>query len=214
MRRLSHLLLAPSSRLARLVIAEKRLSCDLVTPENIQAHLPVLIEVDETRREGLWAIIDHLEGSYPDLPLTPEEPEARAETLRWLDWAMGPLHDQVTQKIVYEKAAQRFTGAASRRAPDMNVIRGGREALRPALAEIGQTAEIRGNLAGRECSLGDLAVSAHLSTLDYFGEVPWSEFPLALEWYVRMKSRPSFRSILADRVPGQPPVSHYAELDF
>jgi glutathione S-transferase len=29
-----------------------------------------------------------------------------------------------------------------------------------------------------------------------------------------MKSRPSFRSLLGDRVPGQPPASHYAELDF
>ncbi|MEP6831412.1 MAG: glutathione S-transferase family protein, partial [Rhizomicrobium sp.] len=53
-----------------------------------------------------------------------------------------------------------------------------------------------------------------LSALDYFGEVPWSEFPVTTEWYVRMKSRPSFRSILADRVPGQPPAAHYAELDF
>jgi glutathione S-transferase len=214
MRRLTHLLLAPSSRLARLVLAEKRLACDLSSAENSLAHLPVLVELDGATREGLWAIIDHLEGSYGDNPLTPDDPDARAESLRWLDWAMGPFHDQVTQKIVYEKAAQRFTGAAARRAPDMNVIRGGREALRPALEEIGRSAERGGNLAGRECSLGDLAVAAHLSTLDYFGEVPWTEFPLASEWYVRMKSRPSFRSLLSDRVPGQPPVSHYAELDF
>jgi glutathione S-transferase len=57
-------------------------------------------------------------------------------------------------------------------------------------------------------------VAAHLSALDYFGEVPWTDHPTASEWYVRMKSRPSFRSILSDRVPGQPPVAHYAELDF
>ncbi|MEI9929615.1 MAG: hypothetical protein WDM89_03355 [Rhizomicrobium sp.] len=57
-------------------------------------------------------------------------------------------------------------------------------------------------------------MAAHLSALDYFGEVPWSEFPQAGEWYVRMKSRPAFRSLLADRLPGQPPVMHYAELDF
>jgi glutathione S-transferase len=214
MRRLVHLILAPGSRLARLVLAEKRLACDLSAAEDFHAHLPVLQEQDGARREGLWAIVDHLEGSYPDIPLTPEEPDARAESLRWLDWAMGPFHEQVTQKIVYEKASPRFTGAPASRVPDMNVIRAGREALKPALAQIGSAAESHGNLAAREASLGDLAVAAHLSTLDYFGEVPWAESAQACEWYVRMKSRPSFRSLLADRVPGQPPVSHYAELDF
>ena len=127
---------------------------------------------------------------------------------------MGPLHEQVTQRIVYEKAGQRFTGAPGRRAPDMNIIRAGREELKLALAAIGKAVEANGNLSGRSASLGDFAVAAHLSALDYFGEAPWSEFPAAAEWYVRLKSRPSFRSILADRVPGQPPVSHYAELDF
>ena len=96
----------------------------------------------------------------------------------------------------------------------MNVIRAGRENLKEGLAQIGHAAETTGNLACRETTLGDLAVAAHLSVLDYFGEVPWTDFPTAAEWYVRIKSRPSFRSILGDRVPGQPPVSHYAELDF
>ena len=214
MRRLIHLLLAPSSRLARLVIGEKRLACDLVTPEDTSLHLPVFVELDGMRCEGLWAIIDHVEGTYDQPPLTPEDAMPRAEALRWLDWAMGPFHEQVTQKIVYEKASPRFTGAPTRRTPDMNVIRQGREALKPALELIGRTAESNGNLADRDCTLGDLAVAAHLSLLDYFGEVPWSEFPRAGEWYIRMKSRPCFRSLLADRVPGQPPVSHYAELDY
>jgi glutathione S-transferase len=94
------------------------------------------------------------------------------------------------------------------------VIRSGREELKTALKAIGTAAETNGNLACRDTTLGDLAVAAHLSALDYFGEVPWTDFPAAAEWYVRMKSRPAFRSLLADRVPGQPPVTHYAELDF
>jgi len=127
---------------------------------------------------------------------------------------MGPLHDQVTRRIVFEKGAQRFTGTVSRSAPDMNVIRQGREALRVVLKTVGQASEANGNLAMRECTLADLAVAAHISALDYFGEIPWSEFSPAAEWYVRVKSRPSFRTLLSDRVPGQPPASTYAELDF
>jgi len=126
---------------------------------------------------------------------------------------MGPFLENVTKRIVYERASQRYTGAAARRAPDMDNVRTGREALRAALATLGTSAERNGYLTTRDCTLGDLAVAAHLSAIDYFGEVPWTEFPAAAEWYMRMKSRPSFRNLLADRVPGQPPVSHYADLD-
>ncbi|HEY5046943.1 MAG TPA: glutathione S-transferase family protein [Rhizomicrobium sp.] len=213
MRRLVHLLLSPPSRFARLLIAEKRLSCDPAPPEDVGEHLPLFIDQDGTQARGLWAIVDHLEGSYPDFPMAPEDAGARAESLRLLDWAMGPFLEGVTRRIVYEKASQRFTGAGLQRPPDMEIVRRGREALRAQLAVLGAVAERNGYLACRECTLGDLAVAAHISALDYFGEVPWAEFPAAGEWYMRMKSRPSFRTLLADRVPGQPPVAHYADLD-
>ncbi len=213
MRRLTHLLFSPPSRLARLLIGEKRLSCDPIPADDLSAHLPAFVDLDGTRCEGLWAIVDHLEGNYPDQPLVPDDAKARAEVLRLLDWALGPLHENVTKKIVFEKASQRFTGSQARRAPDMNVVRDGREALKAALALIGDAAENHGYLATRDCTLADLAFAAHLSALDYFGEVPWSEFPAAAEWYMRMKSRPSFRTLLGDRIPGQPPAAHYADLD-
>jgi glutathione S-transferase len=214
MRRLFHLTLSPSCRLARLMVGEKRVACDPVMAEDPKQVMPVFVDMDGTRAEGVWAILDHLENNYPDRPLAPADDAARREALRWLDWAMGPFHEKVTQRIVYEKAAPRYTGAGYSRAPDMNMIRAGREELKTALKAIGAATEANGNLACREITLGDLAVAAHLSALDYFGEVPWSDFTAAGEWYVRMKSRPSFRSLLSDRVPGQPPVSHYAELDF
>ncbi|HTO39499.1 MAG TPA: glutathione S-transferase family protein [Rhizomicrobium sp.] len=214
MRRLTHLLLSPPSRFVRLLIGEKRLVCDLAVPDDATAHLPVFVDLDGTTCEGIWAIVDHLEGTYQDNPMAPEDAGVRAEALRMLDWAMSTFHENVTRKIVYEKASQRFTGAAARRTPDMNTIRQGRETLANTLEMIGSNAERRGYLAAKECTLADLAIAAHLSALDYFGEVPWTDFPPAAEWYLRMKSRPSFRSLLADRVPGQPPAQHYAELDF
>ncbi len=188
--------------------------CDLSPPEDATAHLPVFTDLDGTKCEGVWAIVDHLEGAYSDHPMAPEDPATRAEALRLLDWSMSVFHENVTRKIVYEKASQRFTGAPARRTPDMNVIRQGRETLLSTLEMIGSNAERRGYLACKQCTLADLAVAAHLSALDYFNEVPWHDYPPAAEWYLRMKSRPSFRSLLSDRVPGQPPAAHYAELDF
>ena len=213
MRRLVQLLLSPPSRFARLMIAEKRLACDCPAPEDPTEHLPVFTDLDGTCCVGLWAIIDHLENVHPEHPLVPEDAAARAESLRLLDWAMGPLHETVTRRIVYERASQRFTGATTRRAPNMDNVRQGREALKGVLGIIGAYAEQNGYLASRDCTLGDLAVAAHISALDYFGEVPWADYPATAEWYVRMKSRPCFRSLLADRVPGQPPVAQYADLD-
>jgi len=214
MRRIIHLVFSPASRLARLMIGEKRLACDYVLAEDATAHLPVFVDADETRCDGLWAIVDHLERTYEDNPLFPEEAADYREALRWLDFLMGPFPERVTRRIVFQKANPRFTGASSRSTPDMNIVRSGRDELHKAMAEFGAIVEQRGNLAGKICSIADLALAANLSALDYFGEVKWDDYPPMHEWFMRIKSRPAFRSLLADRIPGQPPVSLYAELDF
>jgi glutathione S-transferase len=72
MRKLIHLTLSPASRLARLMVGEKRLACDPVASDDSHAHLPVFVELASTRREGPWAIMAHLEGNYPEHPLTPK----------------------------------------------------------------------------------------------------------------------------------------------
>jgi glutathione S-transferase len=214
MRRLTHLLLSPASRLVRLMLGEKRIACDLASAEDPLTHLPVLRELDGTLIVGLWAIIDHLENEHPERPLLPADALERGEVLRLFDWAMSNFHEEATKRIVFEKGSQTQTGSLNRRPPNMETVRAGRQALATALPALGTLAETRGFLAGRDVSLADLAVAAHLSALDYFGEVPWAEQLALTEWYTRMKSRPSFRPLLNDRVPGQPPVSHYAELDF
>ncbi len=203
MRRLIHLLFSPTSRLVRLMLGEKRIACDLSAPDDPCAHLPIFIDLDGPAVAGLWAIIDHLENEYPEHPLLPEDATVRAEALRLFDWAMTNFHEEATKRIVF-----------IRRSPNMETVRLGRAALKAVLPGLGTLAESRGFLAGRDVSLADLAVVAHLSALDYYGEVPWTDVPAVTEWYSRMKSRPSFRPLLADRVPGQPPVPHYAELDF
>ena len=214
MRRLIHLLFSPASRLVRLILGEKQIACDLAVADDPCAHLPIFVDLDGPAVTGLWAIIDHLENEYPEHPLLPEDANLRAEALRLFDWAMTNFHEETTKRIVFEKASQSQTGSLTRRSPNMETVRLGRTALKSVLPGLGTLAESRGFLAGRNVSLAELAVAAHLSALDYYGEVPWTDVPALTEWYGRMKSRPSFRPLLADRAPGQPPVSHYAELDF
>ena len=206
--------MSPSCRLVRLTLGEKQLAYNLETASDPYAHLPILNDLDGTSILGLWAIIDYLEGRHPERPLVPEEPDARAEALRLLDWTMTKFHDSVTKHIVFEKASRNQTGSLTQRPPSMDIVRGGRKALGTALKDLGMLSEERGYLAGHDPSLADFAIAAHLSALDYFGEVPWADYMAIAEWYMRIKSRPSFRPLLSDRLSGQPPVPHYAELDF
>src|ERR1700759_4834014 len=114
MRRLTHLLLSPPSRFVRLLIGEKRLTFDSGPADDYVVQLPVLTD-GGSRCVGLWAIVDHLEGNYPEHPMTPEDAVARAESLRLIDWAMGALQEDVTRLVVLEKASQRYSGGPPRR---------------------------------------------------------------------------------------------------
>lgn len=215
---LTHLVFSPPSRLARLLVGEKRLQCEFRQAEDPADHLPALTERQSADDDGidyvgLWAIIDYLERNYEDHPLFPDDAGDCRDALRWLDYLTGLFPERITKRIVFERASPRYTGAL-RSSPDMNVVRKGREELVKAMGEFGAVIEPKGNLAGKHCSVADLALAANLSALDYFGEIKWDDFPPMHEWYMRIKSRPAFHSLLTDNVPGQRPSMNYAELDF
>ena len=98
--------------------------------------------------------------------------------------------------------------------PDSAAIRAARANIRQHMKYTNWLAGTRHWLAGNKVTYADLAAAATLSVLDYLGEVDWREHAAAREWYTRVKSRPSFRPLLSDRVRGLSPVSHYADLDF
>ena len=74
--------------------------------------------------------------------------------------------------------------------------------------------ESRSWLAGSFLTLADFTAAAHLSCLDYISDVDWNRSSNVKDWYAKIKSRPAFRSILADQVSGFPPPPHYTDLDF
>jgi glutathione S-transferase len=98
--------------------------------------------------------------------------------------------------------------------PDTDAMRAARINIRYHMAYIGWLARTRDWLAGERLSYADLAAAAHLSVVDYLGDVPWNEDEAARTWYARVKSRPSFRPLLADTLAGIPPSKTYADLDF
>jgi glutathione S-transferase len=156
-------------------------------------------------------ICEYLEETGRGAALWPSEPSERAEARRLAAWFDEKFHAEVTELLLYEKVYKRLRREGQ---PDMNRIRAGLHNIRIHLDYVSYLADRRRWLAGDDLTYADLAAAGHLSAIDYCGDVPWEDFPLAKDWYQRLKSRPSFRSLLADRVPGMPPAKHYADLDF
>ena len=224
-RTLHHFPLDPASRQVRLVLGEKRLPFveaqvrywerpKELTRLNPSGVTPVLVETDGETKLVLCesrAIIDHLEEVHPTPALLGQELAERAEARRLLQWFDRKFDFEVGSFILHEKMEKRLLGMG---APDITNLRQGREALKQHLFYIDTLLQSRDWLAGTRLSLADFAAAAHLSIIDYLGDVPWKEYPMVKTWYVKLKSRPCFRPLLADRWPGLTPASHYDDLDF
>jgi glutathione S-transferase len=222
MRTLYHLPLSPFSRKVRLVLAEKRLPFDLRVekvwerrPDYLELNpagtVPTLSEDNGLAIPDSGVICEYLEEAYPDTPLLGQTLADRVETRRLIAWFDGKFATEVTRNLLGEKVMKRMTGRGN---PDPAAMRTGYLALRYHLEYLGWLAETRKWLAGSAISLADFTAAAHLSCLDFIGDVEWSVSPPAKDWYARMKSRPSFRGVLADRMPGMTAPVHYADLDF
>ena len=149
----------------------------------------------------------------------PGDREDRAEVRRLTDWFHRKLDREVSRDLLAEKVHPLVSrlmspGARMGHTPSPDLLRAVRANLRHHLTYIGYLAESRRWLAGDEISFADLAAAAHLSLADFLGEISWPEAPGAKAWYQRIKSRPSFQPLLADRIPGFTPPAHYADLDF
>jgi glutathione S-transferase len=186
-----------------------------LTRLNPSGMVPVLVEKDG---EGLplalcetRAIIDHLEEAYPETALLATDPAERAEARRLMTWFERKFEFEASGYILHEKIEKRLLGLG---APELANLRTGKDGLKRHLFMIDDLLQAREWLAGRRLSLADFAAAAHLSVIDYFGDVPWREVPAVKTWYMKLKSRPCFRPLLTDRWPGLHPAGHYDDLDF
>ena len=230
MRKLYHFPLCPFSRRIRLALAEHGMETEFVEERpwekreaffalNPAGAIPVLVEDDRTVIAGIEALSEYLEevgsGTMARVSLLGGDPVQRAEVRRLAAWFDNKFNAEVTLNLVLEKVDRRFMRASDGGgAPDMVAVRAGRENIRYHLDYIGHLVASRNWLAGDYLSHADLAAAAHISCIDYLGDVPWDANPHAREWYARIKSRPAFRPLLADHLSGMPPPRAYADLDF
>jgi glutathione S-transferase len=225
-RTLHHFPLDPASRQVRLALGEKRLPFTDVqvrywerprelTKLNPSGMIPVLVEHQAGQAPLVLcesrAILGYLEDAYAEPALLADDPAERAEARRLLTWLERKFEFEASGYILHEKIEKRLLALGP---PDLGNLRLGRDALKRHLFVFDELLQAREWLAGKRLSLADFACAAHLSVIDYFGDIAWREFPALKTWYMKLKSRPAFRPLLADRWPGLAPARHYDDLDF
>ena len=227
---LYHHAFCPHSRFVRLALGEMGLELKLIEERAwerrreflliaAEGATPVAIVDAGAVLPGAEVITEYLDETLGvglgERRLLPDDPAGRAEARRLVAWFNVKFFNEVSHWLVQEKVYKRFMSAANGGGgPDMQAVRAARSNLRYHLRYIGHLIKARNWLAGDRLTYADLAAAAHLSCLDYLGDVQWEESETARIWYARVKSRPSFRPLLAERLPGTAPSPTYADLDF
>ena len=222
---LFHFAFDPASRAARLGLGEARAAFEDTPVRPWEPGCPVadlnpsgmppVLQVNETGRPLVLceqaAILGWLEDRSKEPFLLPSDPVDRAEVRRLVGWFDRRFTDEVDAVLLHERMEKPLLRLGP---PEARALRAGREALKRYFSYFEELLRDREWFAGRRLSLADFAAAAHLSVLDYFGEVGWDAHPGLKTWYMRLKSRPAFRPLLQDRLPGMPPAPHYGDLDF
>lgn len=221
MNRLYHVALSPFCRKVRLTLAEKKIEVELIEERywehgpdflrrNPAGKVPV-IRLDGRTMSESQAICEYIEETVPTPPLMPRDPQSRYEVRRVCAWFDDKFNCDVTSKVMGERVWKKVMKQGY---PDSKNVKSGLAAIKFHLDYMGWLLDQRRWLAGDVMTLADFTAAAHLSCLDYISDVDWDRSANVKDWYAKIKSRPAFRSLLADQMPGLPPAPQYAELDF
>jgi glutathione S-transferase len=169
------------------------------------------VDSDGIVLEGWYSIIEHMERLHRNNSLLGGTPKETAESRRIIILFNEMFFSDVVKNIVFEKVIKKHMERSS---PDSSNIRKGNGDIAKYFDYISWLMDHRNYLAGDRFSLADIAAASQISCVDYVGSIKWDDYPDVKDWYVRIKSRPSFRDILLDRVPNVNPPTYYQELDF
>ena len=227
---LFHYPFCPHSRFVRLILEELGLTARLVEERvwerrqeflvlNPAGTTPVLAEEGVPAVPGAAIIAEYLDETrgtaMPSVRLLPAEAAERIEVRRLMSWFNDKFFAEASGPLVTERVYKRYMPATDGGGPpDTETMRAARSNIKYHLTYIGWLVRRRDWLAGDRLTYADLSAAAHLSAVDYLGDVPWHEDETAKAWYARIKSRPSFRTLLGETLPGLAPSPSYANLDF
>ena len=136
------------------------------------------------------AIIHYLEAKYPEPALIPAEPEARARTI-WFDEFADTILCTCGAKMFFNRiVAPRFLG----REGDLETAdKAEKEELPPILDYLERTIPESGWLVGQGITLADIAVATAFANFRHLGiMIDSARYPRVSRFAERMLARPSF----------------------
>jgi glutathione S-transferase len=196
---------SPYTRKVRIVLAEKKIDCDMefvdVNPvENpVNAHnplgkIPTLLLDDGTALYDSRVIAEFLDGKSPISRLIPEDLRDRVAVRRWEALADGVLDAGLL--VRYESLRDKKEQSKAWSDKQLSRMKRGMAQMAGELAE-------RAWCHGERYSLADIAVGCCLGWLGFRkpGDVEWHrEYPSLARHYEKLMARPAF----ADTVPQLP----------
>ena len=214
--------LCPFSRKVRLALAEKGVEVELVhelpwarrdefVDLNPAGQTPVLIGDRGAALIDSTAICEYFEETIERMPLLGASAADRAEVRRLCAWFDQKFYAEVGHILLAERMFKRIV---QRAAPDGGALRTAGRNLEHHLGYIEYLLDHRRWLSGTTFGLADIAAAAHLSVIDYLSALDWHGHATAKQWYSAIKSRPTFRALLSERMEGLAPPAHYDKLDF
>lgn len=215
--------LCPFSRKIRLLLGEKGVGYDLVRESpwirrdefldlNPAGQTPVMVETDlNITLINSAAICEYFEETVDKAPMISGTATNRAEIRRLTAWFDEQFFGQVTAPLMYERMEKRLV---HRMTPDGAVVREAMKNANQLLDYVDYLLDHRNWFAGPTLSLADLAATAHISVCDYLGGIDWRGHEQTKAWYSGLKSRPSFRPLLSERMEVIVPPPYYDKVDF
>lgn len=224
MKTLFHYSICPLSRQIRIYLKELDIQFSMLQEEywlrrkdflsiNSVGNLPIIID-DKTGLNliGVYPITEYLIETHENFYFMPtKNPALRSKIRKYLVWFNDKFYREVVKILIDEKVIRLLMRVGE---PRSNFIIAAKSNLNHHLNFLAAILEKNLYITSEQISCADIAAAAHISVIDYLGEINWDKWPLIKDWYSIIKSRPSFRPLLQDRIAGFNPPREYTNLDF
>ncbi len=223
MQLLYHHPVCPLSRQARIYLTEFNKEFRLVKEGygskeglliklNPIGELPILhLDSIDYYLVGIYSIIEYMLDTQENFYFMPQDVMDRAEVRKYINWFNSKFYREVSKILVNEKIIRLLMHQG---APRSNYIMLAKSNLSKHFNFLTNLLEKNTYIMSEKISCADIAAAAHISVIDYLGEINWDSWVTLKEWYSIIKSRPAFQPILQDRIAGFLPSRDYSNLDF
>lgn len=219
---LYHHPICPLSRQVRIYLTE--LDCQFGTIKedywlrrqeflqiNPHGAVPTIILDEENTISGIYPVVEYFVDSLENFFFMPKNTFIRAEIRKHIHWFNETMYRQVSKILIDEKIIRLMMRSGS---PRSDFLKMAKKNLNSHFKYLSDLLQDKSYIIGDQISCADIAASSHISVIDYFGEIDWNQWPEIKNWYSLIKSRPGFKSILQDEIPGFVPPLHYSVIDF